>query len=75
MDRPDPLQQRRVGDGTSGRRLAPPSMKASLRHAEQACHHGNRKHRLVRAHELEDPDEIVPVSRANQAAARSLRQR
>jgi len=59
-----------LGDGMSRHRSASPRMKASLRHAEHACHRGNRKHRLVRTHELEDPDAIVPVSRANQAAAR-----
>ena len=70
VDGPDPLQQRRVGTRTGRWRTAPPGVIAGLRHAEHARHGRDRKHRLVRAHELEDPDGIAPVSRANQAAAR-----
>ena len=70
MDRPNPLQQRRIGDGVRRGRPPPPGVKAGLGRAEHARHHRDREEGLVRAHELEDPDGIAPVSRANQAAAR-----
>ena len=47
-----------------------PGIVAGLRHAEHACHRGDRKAGLVRAHEPEEPDGIMPVSRSNQAVAR-----
>jgi hypothetical protein len=44
-------------------------MVARLGNAEHASHGSNWEDGLVRAHEPEDPDGIVPVSLANQAAA------
>ena len=55
MDGPDPLQQPRLRDRMSGRRTMSPSVVAGLRHAEHACHCGDREDGLIRAHELEDP--------------------
>ena len=63
----DPLQQRSVSLCVCGRWAVQPRIEASLRHAEHAGHCSNRECGLVRAHEPEDPDGIVPVSRANQA--------
>src|SRR6202035_4365470 len=63
------LQQGRVGRGAGGRWPLQPGIVARLGHAEHACHRGNREAGLVRAHEPEEPDGSVPVSRANQAAA------
>jgi hypothetical protein len=48
MDGPDPLQQRRIGDGVGRRRAVQPSVVAGRRHAEQAGHQGNREGGLVR---------------------------
>ena len=69
MHRLDALQQGRVGRGVGGRWPLQPGVVARLGHAEHACHCGNRERGLVRAHEPEEPDGSVPVSRANQAAA------
>ena len=66
---PDPLQQRRIGHRMARRRPLPPGIVTRLGHAEHARHGGNREAGLVRAHEPEEPDGSVPVSRANQAAA------
>ena len=65
----DALQQGRVGRGAGGRWPLQPGIVTRLGHAEHACHRGNREAGLVRAHEPEEPDGSVPVSRANQAAA------
>src|SRR5438067_4889133 len=65
----DTLQQGRVGRGAGGRWPLQPGIVTRLGHAEHACHRGNREAGLVRAHEPEEPDGSVPVSRANQAAA------
>src|SRR5260370_37047312 len=69
VDGLDPLHQHPVSDSTSGRRTTEPRIVARLGHAEHACHRCDREYGLVRAHEPEDPDAILPVSRANQAAA------
>ena len=68
--RPDPLQQRGVGNRTIRWRSPQPRVVAGRRHAEHARHGRDREGGLVRAHEFEDPDGITPVSRANQAVAR-----
>jgi hypothetical protein len=65
----DALQQGRVGRGAGGRWPLRPGIVTRLGHAEHACHRGNREAGLVRAHEPEEPDGRVPVSRANQATA------
>lgn len=70
VDGPDPLWQRRVGNGMGGRRAMPPGMAAGLRDAGHARHGGDRAGSLVRAHDPADPDGTAPVPRANQAAAR-----
>src|SRR5947209_12843061 len=70
MHGPDPLQQRLIRLRMSGRRPLEPSVVATLRDVEHARHDGDREGGLVRLHEPEDPDGTVPVSRANQAAAR-----
>jgi hypothetical protein len=70
VNRSDPFQQHLVGDRTGRWRAPAPSVVARFRHAEPACHRGDRKVSLVRAHECEDPGGTAPVSRANQAAAR-----
>ena len=54
---------------SGGRWPLQPGIVTRLGHAEHACHRGNREAGLVRAHEPEEPDGSVPVSRANQAAA------
>ena len=59
-----------LGHGMRRGWTSSPSVKPRLRHAEHARRHRDREGGLVRAHELEDPDGIVPASRANQAAAR-----
>ena len=69
VHRPDLLQQGSVGLRMGRGRTVTPSVIARRGDAEHARHDGNRKYGLVRAHEPEDPDGIVPVSRANQAAA------
>ncbi len=48
-------RSRRMVAVPARRRLAP-GVTAGLRHAERAGHCGNRQGRLVRTHELEDPD-------------------
>jgi hypothetical protein len=68
VHRLDALQQRRFSLGVCRRRAARPSVETSLRHAEHARHCSNWECGLVCAHEPEDPDGSVPVSRANQAA-------
>ncbi len=70
MDCSHPLQQRHLGKCVGRGQALPPGLAAQFRHAEHARQRGNRKDSLVRAHELEDPDGIAPVSQANQAAAR-----
>src|SRR3954447_18730791 len=47
----------------------PPGIVTRFGHTEHTCHRGNRERGLVRAHEPEELDGSVPVSRANQAAA------
>lgn len=69
MDRAHSSEQRIIGDGASRREARTPSIVAGSRHAEHACHGGDGEESLVRAHELEDPDGMTAVSRANQAAA------
>jgi hypothetical protein len=69
MDRVHSSEQPIIGDGACRREARTPSIVAGRRHAEHACHGGDGEEGLVRAHELEDPDGITAVSRANQAAA------
>jgi hypothetical protein len=69
MDGPDALQQGRIGHGMARGGTVQPRVITRLGHAEHACHRGNREAGLVCAHEPEEPDGSVPVSRANQAAA------
>ena len=60
------FNQSRVGHGMRRGRTSPPSMKPRLwtrRARAPSTAIGNAG--LVRAHELEDPDGIVPASRAN----------
>ncbi len=59
----------RAGRGLGGWWPLQPRVIARLGNAEHARHCGNRERGLVRAHEPEEPDGSVPVSRANQAAA------
>ncbi len=70
MNGPHPLQQRCVRQGVGRREAVTPGVVASLRHAKNTGHGGDREKGLVRAHEPKEPDGTAPVSRANQAAAR-----
>src|SRR6516162_10041102 len=69
MDRAHSSEQRIISDGACRREARTPGIVAGCRHAEHACHRGDGEEGLVRAHELEEPDGITAVSRANQAAA------
>ena len=69
VDGPDPFQQSRVGNSVSQRRTENPGIVAGLRYVEDARHDGNGEPGLVCAHEPEEHDGTVLVSRANQAAA------
>ncbi len=62
-DGPDPLEQRRIGQGMGERRTLEPSVVAGLGHAQHAGHGGDGEHGLVCAHEPEEPDATTPVSR------------
>lgn len=64
VDRADPLQQPCVSSAVSRRRPLEPSIVARRRHSEHARHGRDREAGLMRAHEPEDPDGRVPVSRA-----------
>ena len=69
VHRLDALQQNPISLGMCRWRPVQPRIEASLQHAEHARHRDNGECGLVRAHEPEDPDGSVPVSRANQTAA------
>ncbi len=64
VDGHDPLEQSSVGLCMRRRWAVAPSVIAWRGDAEHARHWGTREQGLVRAHEPEDPDGIVPVSRA-----------
>ena len=67
--RPPPAPVPCVDDGVSRGRTVQPSVVASGGYAEHAGHGDNVDAGLVRTHEPEEPDGIVPVSRTNQTAA------
>ena len=65
----DPFRQQRVDARPLRGPTLEPRIEAAGGNTQQATCLGNGMVCLVRAHELEDPDGIEPVSRANQAAA------
>ena len=69
VDGSDSLGQLGVRLAPGGWRTRATSVVARLRTPQNPRHRGNRKFGLVRVHELEDPDGITSVLRANQAAA------
>lgn len=69
VDLVDAIEQDRVLGRAMDRRARPRRIVPARRHAEQPTHRPHGVHGLIRRHEPEEPDGIVPVSLANQAAA------